>query len=94
VAKPTSGPIKLTVVADQVEESPDVSEMVSRLEMEADRDIAAATVTLRWGKDQIDVIKRAAAIIGVPYQTYMKQVTFKQAVADIERAKAVLPRRS
>lgn len=80
----------MKVVADRVEEAPDVSEMVTRLEAEADREIAASTVTLRWGKQQIAVVKRAAAIMGVPYQTYLKQVVFRQAIADIERAEAVL----
>ena len=28
--------------------------------------------------------------MGVPYQTYLKQVVFKQAIADIERAESVL----
>ena len=67
-----------------------MSEMVTRLEEQADRDIAAGTVTLRWGKEQIAVVKRAAAIMGIPYQTYLKQVVFKQALADIEQADAVL----
>lgn len=83
-------PIEMKVVADRVEEDADVSEMVTRLEEEADREIAAGSVTLRWGKDQIAVVKRAAAIMGVPYQTYLKQVVFKQAIADIEHAEAVL----
>jgi predicted DNA binding CopG/RHH family protein len=72
--------------------------MVTRMEEEADREIAAGTVTLRWGREQIDVVKRAAAILGVPYQTYLKQVVFKQALADIQQAESVLakgnPRRS
>lgn len=80
----------IKVVADHVEESPEVSEMVDRLEAEAEREIAAGTVTLRWGKEQIAVVKRAAALIGIPYQTYMKQVVFKQALADIEQATTVL----
>ena len=42
------------------------------------------------GKGQIAVVKRAAAILGVPYQTYLKQVVFRQALADIEQATAVL----
>jgi predicted DNA binding CopG/RHH family protein len=63
--------IEMKVVADRVEEDADVSEMVTRLEEEADREIAAGSVTLRWGKDQIAVVKRAAAIMGVPYQTYL-----------------------
>jgi predicted DNA binding CopG/RHH family protein len=86
--------IEMKVVAERVEEDADVSEMVSRLEQEADREIAAGVVTLRWGKEQIAVVKRAAATLGVPYQTYLKQVVFRQAMADIERAEAVLGRRT
>jgi predicted DNA binding CopG/RHH family protein len=86
--------IDIKVIADRIEEDPQVSEMVTRLEDQADSEIGAATVTLRWGKEQIAVVKRAAAIMGVPYQTYLKQVVFKQAVADIASAEAVhTPRR-
>jgi predicted DNA binding CopG/RHH family protein len=42
---------------------------------------------------QIAVVKRAATIIGIPYQTYLKQVVFDQALADIEHAEAVLAHR-
>lgn len=86
-------PIDLTIVADRVEEDPAVSTLVTRLETAADRELAAGTVTLRWGREQIAVVKRAAALIGVPYQTYLKQVVFKQAVVDIERAEAALSHR-
>jgi len=80
----------MKVVADHVEEDPEVAEMVTRLEAEADREIAAGTVTLRWGREQIAVVKRAAKLMGVPYQTYLKQVVFRQALADIEHAEPVL----
>lgn len=93
MAKSIDKPIEMRVVADRVEESPEISEMVDRLEEEVDREIAAGTVTLRWGKEQIAVVKRAAAFLGVPYQTYMKQVVFKQALADIQQAQAVLTER-
>lgn len=83
-------PIDMRVVEARTGEDAEVSELVSRLEAEADSEIAAGTVTLRWGKEQIGVVKRAAAILGVPYQTYLKQVVFRQAVADIEQAEAVL----
>jgi predicted DNA binding CopG/RHH family protein len=86
-------PIDMQVVADHVEENPEIAELVTRLEAEADREIAAGTVTLRWGREQIAVVKRAAAIMGVPYQTYLKQVVFRQAIADIEHAEAVLASR-
>ena len=84
--------IDMRVVADHVEEDPEVSAMVTRLETDADQDIAAGTVTFRWGKEQIAVVKRAAAIMGVPYQTYLKQVVFRQALADIQQAGAALTR--
>jgi len=90
MAESTDKPIEMNVIADRVEEDAEVSELVTRLEAEADREVAAGTVTLRWGREQIAVVKRAAALIGVPYQTYLKQVVFKQALADIERAEAVL----
>jgi predicted DNA binding CopG/RHH family protein len=84
--------IEMKVAADHVEEDREVSDFVTRLEKDADREIGSGTVTLRWGKQQIAVIKRAAGIIGVPYQTYLKQVVFQQALADIERAERVLGR--
>jgi hypothetical protein len=90
VAKQVDRPIEMKIVADHIEEVPEVSDLITRLEAEADRDVAAGTVTLRWGREQIAVVKRAAALMGVPYQTYLKQVVFRQAVADIEHAEAVL----
>ena len=83
-------PIDMKIVVDRVEEDDDVSELVSRLEEAADREVRASTVTFRWGREQIAVIKRAAALMGIPYQTYLKQVVFKQALADIEHAESVL----
>ena len=82
--------LDIKVIGDHVEEDSATSELVDELEAEADREVSAGTVTLRWGKQQIAVIKRAAALMGVPYQTYLKQVVFRQALADIERAEAVL----
>ena len=93
MAKQNDRPIDMKIIADQVEEDPEVSEMVTRLEAEADREIAAGSVTLRWGREQIAVVKRAAALMGVPYQTYLKQVVFRQALADIEQTESVLAHR-
>jgi hypothetical protein len=36
------------------------------------------------------VVKKAAAVMGVPYQTYIKQVLFQRAVEDITRFQAAL----
>lgn len=56
---------------------------------QAERDIASALdarVNFRWGRGQVATIKRAADLVGVPYQTYMKVVLFRQALADIQAA--------
>src|SRR5947207_15375923 len=90
MARPRHQPSDMKVVAHHGEEGPEVAERVTRLEAEADREIAAGTVTLRWGREQIAVVKRAAKLMGVPYQTYLKQVVFRQALADIEHAESVL----
>jgi predicted DNA binding CopG/RHH family protein len=79
----------MKVIADNIEEDEETTELVTRLEQAADQEIAAGTVSLRWGKEQIAVVKRAAAILGVPYQTYLKQVVFRQALTDIEQALSV-----
>ena len=81
------------IVADFIEEDEEISELVTQLESEADREIASGSITLRWGKDQIAVVKRPAAIMGIPYQTYLKQVVFRQALADIQQAEKLLPNR-
>lgn len=83
-------PLRMKVVSERVEEDAEVSDLVTRLEAEADSELPTGSVTLRWGKGQIAVVKRAAAILGIPYQTYLKQVVFRQALEDIERAEAVL----
>lgn len=92
MAKQSGKAPEMRIVADRVDEDSDVSDLVTHLESEADREIASGSVTLRWGRNQIAVVKRAAALMGMPYQTYLKQVVFKQALADIERTRAVLAR--
>jgi len=55
---------------------------------QADRDVEAMNVNFRWGREQVALVKKAAALVGVPYQTYLKQVVWKQAVEDIRRAES------
>ncbi len=43
-------------------------------------------VNFRWGRRQVDVVKRAAGLAGVPYQSWIKLVAFRQAVADLKAA--------
>ncbi len=44
--------------------------------------------SLRWRREQMRAVQRAAALFGIPYQTYLKQAAFRQAIADIQAAAA------
>src|SRR5690242_5965253 len=50
---------------------------------EAEAQLTEEQVNLRWDRRALSVIRRAAAQAGVPYQTYVKQVAFRQALTDL-----------
>jgi predicted DNA binding CopG/RHH family protein len=61
---------------------------------QAEEDIADTEqrVNMRLGRPQLEVIKRAAKVYGVPYQTYVKEAAFRQALADLRQAGEVMGR--
>jgi hypothetical protein len=70
MAKPADKPIVVTIVADHVEEDAEISELVTRLEAEAERDIAALrsvanadleAVSLSTNPEFLDLIERSRA---------------------------------
>ncbi|MBW1878398.1 MAG: hypothetical protein JRI25_16070 [Deltaproteobacteria bacterium] len=67
----------------------DVSSRVEAAVVQAERDVTEARVNFRWGTAQVDLIKRAAKLAGVPYQTYIKQVVFRKAMEDLKDALTV-----
>jgi predicted DNA binding CopG/RHH family protein len=67
--------------------APEQDAMARDAIVQAERDLEATRVDFRWGKTQVDTVKRAARLFGVPYQTYMKDVVFRQALADLRAAK-------
>ncbi|MHB8671733.1 MAG: hypothetical protein ACYDAD_14435, partial [Acidimicrobiales bacterium] len=66
-----------------------VNELEDLADQEADAGLGESgiSITFRWGRPQLAILKRAAAMIGVPYQTYLKQVVYKQAIEDIQQTK-------
>lgn len=46
-----------------------------------------ARVNMRWSKAQLALIRRAAALVGVPYQSYVKQVALERAMQDLRAAR-------
>ena len=65
---------------------PEFVRHINELEDQADKDVQAMNVNFRWGREQVALVKKAAALVGVPYQTYLKQVVWKQALEDIHQA--------
>ncbi len=53
---------------------------------QAAADAESGMVSMRMMKGNVDVIKEAAKLRGMKYQTYIKDVAFRQACADIQKA--------
>ncbi len=69
---------------------PEVDAKISDMVDQAELEVEETRVNFRWGKLQVDTVKRAAALAGIPYQTYIKQIVFRQAVADLRAAEGVV----
>ena len=65
---------------------PEEAERFERMEAEADHEVEELRVNFRWGSQQVDMVKLAADLVGVPYQTYIKEAVYRQAIADIRAA--------
>ena len=54
--------------------------------LEEDPGVPVSTA-LRWRKPQLDIVRRAARLAGVPYQAYLKQAAIKSAIAVLRAAR-------
>jgi predicted DNA binding CopG/RHH family protein len=63
---------------------PAISSKIEGMIAAADSEISETRVNFRWGKEQLDLVKPAAAQMGVPYQTYIKQVVYRQCLQDLK----------
>lgn len=59
------------------EEAVRFDEMERQAEVDAAREVAEHRVSMRWSSEQVALIRRAAAIYGIPYQTYLKQAAVR-----------------
>lgn len=62
----------------------------AELEDTIEAQYAEQRVNMRWSGASLEVVKRAAELHGVPYQTYVKQVAFRQALNDLRDARFAL----
>ncbi|HEY9786927.1 MAG TPA: hypothetical protein V6D17_16165 [Candidatus Obscuribacterales bacterium] len=55
----------------------------------AEEELEATRVSFRWNRDSIKVVKTAAKLIGVPYQTFMKQVIYEHSLQVLKDARSI-----
>ncbi len=51
-----------------------------------------ARVNMRWPRTQLEVVREAAELFGMPYQTYIKQAAFRAALDDLVKVRTAVPR--
>ena len=66
------------------EEEAEIEKQMAQLEADPEPTVSTA---LRWGRAQLDVVRLAARVAGVPYQTYLKEAAFRWAVSDLRAAR-------
>lgn len=54
---------------------------------QADSERVDVSVTFRWGQQQLDIVRRAARLAGIPYQTYLKGAVMRCAIDDLRGAR-------
>lgn len=85
----TKSGIEIEYDGDDNDIEPAVQARVAEMTEAADAEDDACRVNFRWGREQVQLVKAAAAKMGVPYQTYIKQVVTRQALADMQAFKAL-----
>ena len=62
-------------------------EMAAKVEamiVQADEEDEQARVNFRWSKEALEVVKQAAKLMGIPYQTFIKQTIFEHPLSIIK----------
>lgn len=71
-----------------VDLGPELDEKTDRLSAAADEELDSTRVNFRWHREPLGLIKAVADAMGIPYQTYMKQVLYRQALDDFAKIQA------
>ena len=70
--------------------TPELEEKINLMIEQADKEILEARVNIRWQKQQLDLVKKAASLIGIPYQIYIKDIVFRKSIEDINNFSKVV----
>ncbi len=67
---------------DDIDLPKNLDEKITQMIAATDAELDATRVSFRWHLEPLSLIKEVAEAMGVPYQTYMKQVVYRQALDD------------
>jgi predicted DNA binding CopG/RHH family protein len=70
--------------------TPEIDAKVNKMIEQADKELEETRINIRWQKAQLGLIKKAAAMIGIPYQIYIRDIVFRKSIEDIEKFSKVL----
>lgn len=59
---------------------------------QAEKELEETRVSFRWGKEQIEVVKKAANLMGIPYQTFLKLAVYEHALAVLKSSEPIVKR--
>lgn len=65
--------------------SEDLDKEITAMIEQVDKEIFESRVTMRWQKEQLDIVKKAASLIGIPYQIYIREIVFRKSLDDISQ---------
>jgi predicted DNA binding CopG/RHH family protein len=74
-------------VVGDVQLSPEEEAVVQRQLEQLKSEPLPVSTALRWGRKQLEIVRRAAELAGVPYQTYLKQAAIRTAIQDLRAAR-------
>src|SRR5437870_2036001 len=76
---------RLSSIEISEEEEARLNKMEEEAVRDSDAETGSAMVTIRWGRPQLRMIRKAAEARGIPYQIYVRNAAFEMARNDLER---------
>ena len=75
-----------------VEFSEKEDKRITKMIEQAEKELEETRVSFRWGKEQLEIIKRAADLMGIPYQTFLKLAVYEHALAVLKDGEPIVKR--
>lgn len=70
--------------------TPELDEKINAMIEEADKEFLDSRVNMRWPQKQLEIAKKAASLVGIPYQIYIRDSVFRRAMEDINKYSKML----